>query len=627
MKQPSRAPLHSLLLRAAFGAAALCRCAAGISVAKSPVGLVQQNESQAPAKLDFDHLRRSVVRISAVTSRFDWLHPFVQGHDGVGLGSGFVVQVEPYPLFVTNAHVIRDAKQVSLQLLLYGAEQFSAEVVSVCSKFDLALVVLKDHQRFTKALSSQGIKLEALKLADGIASMGQDVVALGFPLGQDALKISKGNVAGNEDVNGNICIQSTAPISPGNSGGPLLDAAGREVVGVNFAKATKGENINYVIPVWRVKQMISKHLKDQPGIPKNGSWQRVQVKVPKLALTTIVPNEALYELHEGCKSGIFISKVGSRSPFRKAEPPVEEGSFLVAINGKKLDRFGSGMNQEYVADRVAFTDLLWMTEGFFDDIAVETCREGKASKHTVSMAWSEDYERGLQYIDEPYFAQVAERYELFGGVSVMQMTVNHVRTVMRMYRDPGPARWLHPDHIGEPRLVINYVQRGSYPESIFATGSAVSKLNGVPVRTLEEFREHFEPKNGTKMWTLESDMGELLVLKFTETLDQQVQTGMRFRHLLTNAVVAAAKRKLQGPGIAGAPTSHKDARAMSLATAEAIDVAPLDAPPAAAGPLLVRAVGSGRRGVVVDDALHGEQDADVEFLMGDVPASWDEPLA
>lgn len=47
--------------------------------------------------------------------------------------------------------------------------------------------------------SLRGIALEALKLADGVASMGMDVVALGFPLGQDSLKISKGNVAGNEE--------------------------------------------------------------------------------------------------------------------------------------------------------------------------------------------------------------------------------------------------------------------------------------------------------------------------------------------------------------------------------------------------------------------------------------------
>lgn len=43
---------------------------------------------------------------------------------------------------------------------------------------------------------------------------------------------------------------------------------------------------------------------------------------------------------------------------------------------------------------------------------------------------------------------------------------------------------MHPDLIAQPRLMINYVQRGSYPESIFATGSAVEKLNGVPVRSI-----------------------------------------------------------------------------------------------------------------------------------------------
>ena len=73
-------------------------------------------------------------------------------------------------------------------------------------------------------------------------------------------------------MDGNICIQSTAPISPGSSGGPLLNNDGSEVVGVNFAKATEGENINYVIPAWRVKQLIRRHLSDQPKIPADGVW-------------------------------------------------------------------------------------------------------------------------------------------------------------------------------------------------------------------------------------------------------------------------------------------------------------------------------------------------------------------
>merc|ERR1719446_504243 len=112
-------------------------------------------------------------------------------------------------------------------------------------------------------MKERNINIQSLALSTGVLKMGEDVVALGFPLGQDALKISKGNFAGNEEVDGNICIQSTAPISPGSSGGPLLNQDGTEVVGVNFAKANEGENINYVIPAWRVQQVVNKHLEDQ----------------------------------------------------------------------------------------------------------------------------------------------------------------------------------------------------------------------------------------------------------------------------------------------------------------------------------------------------------------------------
>lgn len=67
-------------------------------------------------------------------------------------------------------------------------------------------------------------------------------------------------------------------------------------------------------------------------------------------------------------------------------------------------------------------------------------RRGSSSKHAVTLAWAPEYEQGLQYIDEPYIANMREHYELFGGISVMQMTVNHVHTVIRTRHDPGPAR-------------------------------------------------------------------------------------------------------------------------------------------------------------------------------------------
>lgn len=498
----------------------------------------------AKSGVDFDHLRKSVIRIQAVSANFDWLRPFQPGTDGVGLGSGFVVQAEPYPLFVTNAHVINDAKRVAVQLLLIGEQQWAAEVVSVCTKFDLALLVLREPENFKKALDGVNLEIEPLKLAEGSTAMGQDVIALGFPLGQDALKISKGNIAGNEEVDGNICIQSTAPISPGNSGGPLLNADGTAVVGVNFAKATKGENINYVIPAWRVKQMIAKHVHDQPDIPKNGSWQRVKVQVPPPGVTTIEANDALYEMSGGCKKGIYIAKISSRSFIHYAEPPVPENAFLVSANGVELDQFGMGLNSKYAADRVMYIDLFKMSKDLYGDVQFETCSSGKITKHRAPMEWRSEYDQGVRYIDEPFVMKEDRAFEVFGDITVMQLTVNHIQAILASTGDPTPARWLHPDLVSQPRLVISDVKSGSYASHFLVAGTTVSRINGEQVRTLAEFRDHFVPKNASGVWTLETDTGKVYATMFSKTISAQIEDArsMNLPYLVTANVAGAAKK-------------------------------------------------------------------------------------
>lgn len=547
---------------------------------------------------DFDHLRQSIIRIQAVAQTFDWLAPFQPGQDQVGLGSGFAVQADPYPLFVTNQHVVNDAKQVTVQLLLYGEHQWEAEVVSVCPHFDLALLVLKSPGEFHEAMDSRNISLSPLRLSDRVAAMGEDVVALGFPLGQDALKISKGNIAGNEEVDGNICIQSTAPISPGNSGGPLLDGAAREVVGVNFAKATEGENINYVIPAWRVSQLVRKHLKDQapqrggPGhlTPKVPTFQRLPVKVPRVDLVTIESNEALYEGSGGCGSGIYVAKVGRRSFFTKAEPPVPSGSFLTAVNGVELDQFGMGLNADYAADRVSFNDLFFMIHDLSANIEVETCYQGKTARHSVSTAYLPEYDRGLRWVDEPYIEESAKKFEMFGDLSVMELTVNHVHTILQTSGDPLVGRWLHPDFVTEPRLLINYVRSGSYTANVIPAGTVVARVNGHEVGTLEEFRQHFSPKPGSNIWTLENDMGQVAALAFNTSLTQQVSMAISLDapYLLTPGVVGAARRMglIKEDGAVAAPNAsgHRGHRRRSGAAAllQARAAGPLEARPAAA---------------------------------------------
>lgn len=493
---------------------------------------------------DFDHLRFSVVKVQAISAEFDWLRPFAQGEDDISQGSGFVVQAEPYPLFVTNEHVIDDATNIVIQVPALGDVLWTVHVVSICWKFDLALLAFKEPAAFNAHLLLKGVTLRPLPLLEGAASMGDDVVAAGFPLGVDDIKISMGVVAGNQDVDDNVCIQSTAPIALGSGGGPLLDADATVVIGVNFATATEGENIIYVVPAWRVHQLVRKHLQDQPGVPKAGAWRRIRVDVPEHELTTSYSNKALQTM-VGCDHGIYVSRIGGRSFFQHASPPMVEGSFLVSVRGLELDNFGTGFDPHYAADRVAFPDLFFMTPDISSDMDFETCSQGVVTRHTVSLAWRSEYDEGINLVTEPRMRDYDEAFEVFGDLGVMQMTENHIDEVVYGWRqDMGPSRWLHPDSVTEPRLVVNFLRAGSYAGKVLSTGASVKFLNGKRVRTLKEWRTHLAPAGESDIWTMETDMGLTLALMFRKTLEDQLWRAdvLDEEHLLTEGTRREAER-------------------------------------------------------------------------------------
>jgi len=222
---------------------------------------------------------------------------------------------------------------------------------------------------------------------------------------------------------------------------------------------------------------------------------------------------------------------------------VKERSFLVSVNGFPLDRFGMGLNPEYAADRVHYEDLFWMVPTFSSGAEFETCFEGKTTKHKVSMDWKPAYGRGLQWISEPNMAAEHKDFEMFGDISVMQMTSNHVYSIMRK-GSPGVSRWLHPDLVATPRLAVNYVRSGSYASKILAIGASVTKVNGHEVQTMQDFRDHFVPADGQKVWTMETDLGKVVALMFDKSLKEQLHRAETANapYLLTPSVVEAAER-------------------------------------------------------------------------------------
>jgi len=334
---------------------------------------------------------------------------------------------------------------------------------------------------------------------------------------------------------------------------------------VNFAKATAGENINYVIPAWRVTQLVNKHLKDREGVVKAEAMPRVHVQVPRADLTTIESNEALYKMSGGCSRGLHVARIGDRSFFKKSQPEILQGSFLVSVDGKELDSFGMGLNTNFVADRVEFSDLFFMVDNLDGDVAFKTCHKGKIIEHKVSMTWSPEYDRGIHFVDEPHMSGFNKKYELFTDISVTEMTVNHISAVLYNNGDPLPARWLHPDFVSKPKLIVNYVRPGSYASAVIPVGSAVSLINGHEVNTLEEFQQHFIPRDESNIWTLQTDTGRLVAVMFNATLAEQLAQAKLMNSALfrTPSVVAAEKL-----GFGMASSSHTPSLAVGKTTAE-----------------------------------------------------------
>ncbi|CAN5777025.1 trypsin-like peptidase domain-containing protein [soil metagenome] len=163
-----------------------------------------------------------------------------------GAGSGFVVTPDGYVM--TNSHVASGAKKIRVRTSV--GEIAEAQVMGDDPATDLALVRVD-----AAALATSQQPVSYLSIDGSLTPrVGQLAVAIGNPLGF-ASTVSTGVISalgpslrgkGNRLIDG--VIQHTAPLNPGNSGGPLLDGAGR-VIGVNTAIIARSQGIGFAIAV------------------------------------------------------------------------------------------------------------------------------------------------------------------------------------------------------------------------------------------------------------------------------------------------------------------------------------------------------------------------------------------
>jgi hypothetical protein len=137
-----------------------------------------------------------------------------------------------------------------------GARGF-ARIIGQKAKYEIEGITAIDAERDLVVLKLSGARAPKLVLGDSEGvEIGDTVYAVGNPQGLEGT-FSQGIVSGVREVGANKLLQVTAPISPGSSGGPVLNVRG-EVIGVSVATFRGGQNLNFAIPSGYLKAMLGK---------------------------------------------------------------------------------------------------------------------------------------------------------------------------------------------------------------------------------------------------------------------------------------------------------------------------------------------------------------------------------
>ena len=211
----------------------------------------QDKSELGPAEL-FKRLSPSVVTVS------------IKSGDRGGGGTGFLL--DQSGTIATNRHVVEEADALSVKFI-NGAVYEDVELLVEDAGHDLALLRVE----LQKPKDGKAPKTDPVKLGNSDdVEVGERVLSIGNPLGLEHT-LTDGLVSQRRTYMGRQWIQMSAPVSPGNSGGPLFDMKGN-VIGVTTAIVGPiiGQNLNLAVPVNALRALIRPDYPQRRKIGKAG---------------------------------------------------------------------------------------------------------------------------------------------------------------------------------------------------------------------------------------------------------------------------------------------------------------------------------------------------------------------
>jgi serine protease Do len=367
------------------------------------------------------------------------------------------------------------------------------ELISLCPSSDIALLRTIDYK-----------SKSYLKMSDSdLIIQGSQVMAIGYPLGEDRSKRSSGIISG---IQGSM-IQTDTPINPGNSGGPLLNKKGR-VIGINTQKHISFgiENIGYSTPI-----------NDFLLIQDDMMYDKIIVK-PELACQFNDIDKNMMEYLNIKENGYYVNNIIEESPLYKTG--VREGDILISFDDMNLDNYGE-MNVKWQNEKVHIFEI--MNRYKLND-TVNITFYSTTNKNMVNgrVEFNIKYPFAIRHhlpIIEPI------DYEVFGGIVIMELTLDHLDIISDITDEYRMRQQLvsysKMENKEQHKLIITNILAGSYIRTIetIEIGSIISKINNINVFTLSDFRNAVLTNN--KYLIIETELKTKQILNIENILEEE----------------------------------------------------------------------------------------------------------
>ena len=316
--------------------------------------------------------------------------------EAVGSGSGVIIRPDGY--IVTNNHVIAGANKI--EVTLNDNKTYSATLLGTDPATDVALIKIDaTHLPFIEMADSDALRLGEWVLAIGSPYDLRQTITAGIV---SAKGRSMPNTTGEFKIES--FIQTDAAVNPGNSGGALVDKAGR-LVGINTAIISQTGSYagySFAVPVNIVKRIVN-------DLIDFGSVRRALLGI---SMQNIDAKKAA-ELKLSSPNGVYIADVAKGSAAEAAG--VKVGDVLIAIDGKNVT---DGASVQEMVTRYHPGDKAKLTvirDGKTKELNVEF-------KGTVQENGTKDEDGSVAYFGSKIRSaskELLDAYNLKGGVEVV----------------------------------------------------------------------------------------------------------------------------------------------------------------------------------------------------------------